>query len=92
MGCLKENFVKWGVSYVLDIARTFIYLGWKNFYILGWNIRKKILSFRIILEYQSLPETSLRSFIKTSIVVSEIQTANQPTILSLLYYSKGTKQ
>lgn len=42
---------------------------------------KKILSFHIILKYRSLPETSLGSFIKTSIVVagseSRLQT-NQP--------------
>lgn len=69
--------MKWGISYVVDIARTFMYLGWKK----NYNIRKKILSFHIILKYRSLPETSLGSFIKTSVVVAGSESrlrTNQP--------------
>lgn len=82
MGCLKENSIRWGISYVLDIARTFIYSGWKK----NYNIRKKILSFHIILKYRSLPETSLRLFFKTSTVVagseSRLQTNHSVPALS----------
>lgn len=73
MGCSKENSIRWGISYVLDIARTFIYLGGKK----NYNIRKKILSFHIILKYRSLPETSLRLFIKTSTIVAESESRLQ---------------